>query len=584
VVARRLTGAAFLWLVLAACSPGAPAPSAGGAAGLPAVASPAAYQPRPAPHRGGTITVGTWQFPTTFSPYFSSQAAATPVQNALFDGLLATDPRLQWYGDLAREVPTVENGGVRQVGAGMDVAYQLRPGLRWSDGQPLTSEDAVFTYKTITGPAAATGFGQDGYDRISAVEARGDGAFVVHFRTLYPAYRSLFPAILPRHRLAQAQASQLAQDGYWRKPDVVSGPFTLVQTGDDRLTLARNDQYAQGRLGMAFLGHTAYADRIVIRAYPTRQALLAAAKAGDVQAASDLSERELSTVARLTGVRVTLVPALQYEQISFNQAVVDPSVGGPPPWAGDPAVLQALDLALDRPALEGGPLHQRSPLAGSPVSPLLEWAYASDVGATRYDLEEARRILDADGWTAGADGIRTKNGRQLAFALTSTQEQLLRTNEEEILAAGWRKLGAAVSAQNYSSQALFADFAHNGVLARGLYQAAIWAWITPPDPDSEFDTLHSSRMPAAASTSGQNYSRCQSSAVDQALAQGRSTLDTSQRATAYRAFQRAYAQARCEMPLYRRLAIGVTSTRLHNFVLNPGPAGSTWNLTDWWLG
>ena len=121
------------------------------------------------------------------------------------------------------------------------------------------------------------------------------------------------------------------------------------------------------------------------------------------------------------------------------------------------------------------------------------------------------------------------------------------------------------------------------MLARGLYQAAIWAWITPPDPDSQFDTLHSSRMPALGSSSGQNYSRCQNSAVDQALSQGRTTLSEAQRGSAYRAFQRAYAEAHCEMPLYRRLAIGVTSTRLRNFVLNPGPAGSTWNLSDWWL-
>jgi peptide/nickel transport system substrate-binding protein len=192
-------------------------------------------------------------------------------------------------------------------------------------------------------------------------------------------------------------------------------------------------------------------------------------------------------------------------------------------------------------------------------------------------------MLDADGWGVGADGIRTKNGRRLAFGLTSTQDQLLRTNEEEILAIGWRKLGADVSAQNYSSQQLFADFAHNGVLARGLYQAAIWAWITPPDPDSEFDTLHSSRMPAAGSSSGQNYSRCRNSGVDQALTDGRGTLDQAQRGSAYRSFQRAYAQARCEMPLYRRLAIGVTSPRLRNFALNPGPGGSTWNLADWWL-
>jgi peptide/nickel transport system substrate-binding protein len=568
---------------LAGCSPGSSTPSAGGGVGLPSLSSPGVYRPSPAPRRGGTITVGTWQFPSSFSPYFSPQSAATSVEGALFDGLLATDPAQRWYADLAKDVPTVENGGVRQVGAGMDVTYRLRPGLRWSDGQPLTADDVLFTFRTITGPAAAAGFSQDGYDRISAVETRGESEVLLHFRSLYPAYRGLFPAILPRHRLGDVSTSILAQDGYWRKPDVVSGPFTLSQAGDDLLTLARNDQYVQARQGMAFLGHPAYADRIVFRAFPTRQALLAAVKAGDVQVASDLSERELPTIARLTGVRVALAASLQYEQVSFNQGPVDPSVGGAPPWASDPAVLQALDLALDRPALEAGPLHNRAPLTGSPISPLLGWAYASDVGTPGYDLEAAKRVLDADGWVAGPDGIRAKAGRRLSFALTSTEDQLQRINEEEILTAGWRRLGADVTIQNYSSQEIFADFTHDGVLARGLYQAAIWAWITPPDPDTEFGTLHSSRIPMAGASSDQNYSRCRSAAVDEALSQGRATVDEAQRASAYRAFQRAYAQVRCEMPLYRRLAIGVTSPRLRNFVLNPGLAGSSWNLADWWL-
>jgi peptide/nickel transport system substrate-binding protein len=574
--------AAALVMGLTACSIGAAAP-APGPAGLPSVAEPAGYQPSPPARRGGTVTIGTWQYPTTLSPYFSAQSAATQVQQALFDGLLASDPRLQWYGDLAGEVPTVANGGVTQVGAGMDVAYQLRPGLRWSDGQPITSDDVLFTHQLITGPAAAAGFGQDGYDRISRVEPRGEGAVVVHFKSLYPAYRSLFPVILPRHRLLGVAAAKLAGDVYWLRPDVVSGPFKLLDYNEERLTMVRNDQYAQGRAGMAAGGHPAYLDRVVLQSFPTRQSLLAAAKAGDVQAASDFSEHELSTIGRLTGVRVTLAPALQYEQVSFNQAAVDPSVGGPPPWADDPAVLRALDLALDRPALRRGPLQNRSPLTGSPVSPLLGWAFAPDVGTPAYDLEAAKRLLDADGWLPGPDGIRVKNGRRLAFALTSTQDQVLRANEEEILAAGWRKLGAEVSSQNYSSQQLFAGFGDNGVLARGLYQAAIWAWITPPDPDSEFDTLHSSRMPGSAGASGQNYSRCHDGGIDSTLAQGRATLDEAQRGDAYRTFQRAYAQARCEMPLYRRLAIGVTSPRLRNFTLNPGPAGSTWNLADWWL-
>ena len=582
MVARPLAVAAALVVGLGGCSFN-PTQPASGPPGLPALSAPAAYKASAPGHPGGTITIGAWQFPNSFSPYFAPQAASLQVQAAIFDGLLATDNRLQWSGNLAREVPSVVNGAVRQVGAGMDVTYELRPGLRWSDGQPLTPDDVVFTFQTITGPAAAAGFGQEGYDRISGVESRGATGLVIHFRSLYPAYRSLFPAILPRHRLGQIPTQSLGADGYWRKPDVVSGPFTMQEAAPFRITLGRNGDYAQGRSGLAFGGHPAYADRVVFRAYPTRQALLAAVKAGDIQAVSDLSERELSTIGRLTGVRVTLGAALQYEQVSFNQAPVDPNVGGTPPWVGEPAVLEALDLALDRPALERGPLHARSPLTESPVSPLVGWAYASDLGSPRSDLDQARRVLDAAGWKTGADGVRAKNGRRLAFALSTTDDQLLRAGEEEIVADGWRRLGAGVTVQNYPSQQLFAGFEQDGVLARGLYQAAIWAWIMPADPDSEYSTLHSSRMPSAGQPSSQNYSRCHDSAVDEALARGRGTLDEGQRGAAYRSFQHAYVQARCELPLYRRLAIGVVSPRLHNFVLDAGPPGSTWNLVDWWL-
>ena len=578
----RAAAALLAGLLVAGCSTGSSPPAARPSA-LPSAAPPARYQPEPPRRPGGTITVGVWQFPTSFSPYFSPQAAATPVQQALFSGLLGTDSGLQWFGDLARAVPAPDTGGVRQDAVGMEVTYELRPGLRWSDGQPVTPDDVVFTFRTITGPAAAAGFAQDGYDQISSLQPVGDTGVRVRFRGLYPAYRNLFPAVLPKHRLEGVPADRLASDPFWGHPDVVSGPFVLGETAGDHLALQRNPVYAEGRAGTGSLGHAAYADTVVFKAFPTRQALLAALKAGDVQATADLSERELATVAGLSGLRVALTPALQYEQVTFNQADPNPATGGRPPWAGDGAVLQALDLALDRPALERGPLHGRPPLTGSPISPLIGWAFA-EPEPPRYDLEQARRLLDADGWTVGPDGVRAKAGTRLAFGLTTTSELSVRADEEEILVDGWRKLGAAVEVQNYSSPQLFAGFERGGVLARGLYEAAIWAWITPPDPDSEFATLHSSRAPAPGRTGGQNYSRCHDAALDRALDQGRATLDQDQRGAAYRAFQQAYSRARCELPLYRRLAIGVASPKLHNFALNPGPAGSTWNLADWWLG
>lgn len=574
-------------VALGGCSvsplPGGAAPAAADRSGLPAATAPRAYAPVPAGHAGGTIEIGTWQMPTTLSPYFQAQSAATPIDEAIYDGLVGLAPDVSSYGDLAQEVPTVGNGGVRPVGAGMDVIYQLRPGLTWSDGQPVTPDDVVFTYQVITGPGAAAGISQEGYDQVSGVEPTGQNGVVVHFRSLFPAYLSLFPTILPAHRLRSVPAAQLATDAYWTKPDVVSGPFTVRETAADHVTLVRNPHYAAGRAGMPFLGHAAYADQVRFLAFPSRQAVLAAVEAGDVQAALDLTERELPTVARLLGVRVALVPSLSYEQVSLNQASPNPATGGTPPWIGDPAVAQALDLALDRPGvrarMDGAP-----PLTATPVSPLVSWAYDRSVPAPAYGLGRAKRLLDQDGWTVGPDGVRVKHGVRLAFTISTTAGQQLRATEQDILVAGWRKLGADVRVADFTDAQLFGSYPQGGVLARGLYEAALWSWITTPDPDVEFNILGSSSSPTPDRPNGENYSRCRDPAIDQALTSGRGTLDPAQRAAAYRAFQAAYVQARCELPVYRRLDIGVTASRLHNFTLNPGPPGNTWNLADWWLG
>lgn len=558
--------------------------SSGGQAaprGLPAVATPGPYEPGAAGRSGGTITVGMSQLPSTLSPYLGSQATATPILQAIDSGLVGSGPDLGAYGDLAAEVPTVENGGVRQTGAGMDVTYHLRPGLAWSDGQPITPDDVVYTYQVVTGPGVAAGVGQEGYDRISGVEAAGAQDVVVHFRSLYPAYQSLFSAILPRHRLQAIALDRLASDPFWTRPDVVSGPFAVGEVAADHVTLSRNPHYADGRQGMPFLGHAAYAGQLVFRAFSSRQAVLAAIVAGDVQVASDLTERELPTVARLGGAHVDLASSLAYEQVSLNQASPNPATGSSPPWVGDPAVGQALDLAMNRSSL----VHQLHgpPLAATPVSPLLGWAYDARVAAPAFDLDRARQLLEQDGWAPGPDGVRVKQGRRLAFVLSTIADQQLRATERDELVLDWRRLGADVQVQDFSGAELFASYDAGGVLARGRYEAALWSWVTPPDPDGEFELLHSSAAPAAGLRSGENYSRCHDPAVDQSLVQGRSTLDRSQRGAAYRAFQAAYQQARCELPVYRRLDIGVTTPRLRGFTLNPGPAGNTWNAADWWL-
>lgn len=568
----RLVALAAALALAAACTPAGP--SNPPASTLPGVSRPQVYEPEPVRHSGGTAVVGDWTFPSSLAPPVPGGPAQTALENVLFAGLLGVHPDLTWFPDLVAELPA-------PPGADGVLRYRLRSGLDWSDGVPITADDVIYTWQLISGPGNPMASSKAGYDAISAIDRVSDLEVAIHFSRPYPSYQLLFGFLLPKHRLGGTDLSKLVSDPYWARPDVVSGPFQVAElAAGDHITFTPNPHYADGR-GSA--GHRAYLDRLLFRAYATKQALLAGMKAGEVDAPLGLAEHDLDAVAEMSGLQVKLTPVLQYEQLTFNQASPNPVTGAAPPWAGDPQLLYALDVALDRPSLLEGLLRGRAPEAVTPLTPLLPAQADPSLRVPDFDLKKAASILDAEGWTRGADGVRVRNGRRLAFVLTTTDGNQLRAHEEEIIVAAWRRAGADVQISNVASDALFASLSLGGVLASGRYQAAIWSWILPPDPDAEYAIFHSSQVPSSAGGSGSNYSRCSNPAIDADLAAGRAGYDPAQRAAAYRDFQRHYASSRCELPLYQHLDVTAISHRLHNHRANPTTAGDLWNLADWWV-
>src|SRR5947207_1913138 len=129
-------------------------------------AGPAAYRPSAPPRPGGTAVLTDFEYPRTLDPLTARTDLELRLGALLFAPLWGLDPGLQPYPDLVRQVPTPENGGVRVAPGGRSTAVdvQLVPGLRWSDGQPLTADDVIFTWRALAArPAAAR---PPGFDRI----------------------------------------------------------------------------------------------------------------------------------------------------------------------------------------------------------------------------------------------------------------------------------------------------------------------------------------------------------------------------------------------------------------------------------
>jgi peptide/nickel transport system substrate-binding protein len=539
------------------------------------------YQPEPARHEGGSIVVGDWESPTNFSPLFNEEVPAAQVDALLYASLVRLDQNLEPVADLVERVPTLQNGDVswNRAGGTMDVSYRLRAGLRWSDGLPLTAEDVAFTWRLIVNPRVPGVLSPDGYRAISRVDIHNAQRFTLHFDRVYPKYLNLFPAVLPQHRLGSIVPEQLPGDPFWAKPDVVSGPYKISDlVPDNHITLVRNDAWSQGRSG-----RRPHLDTITYKVYPESGQLLEAARTGQVHVALGIQDDQLVSPAKSGAMTVQRRSQLAYEQVTFNQADPNPLLGAAPVWKGDPAVLQALRTAIDRPGLIKKFFNGGARLAESPIPSALTPFHDPDL-ALGYDLDGARKLLDGDGWAVGADGIRVKHGRRLSFRLVTALGNPRRTAVRDELVAQWRKLGAEVTGADAHPSELFSGYAEGGLLERGQFEAGLWTWSIGPDPDGVYPLQHSSQVPSDNNQGrGSNFGRFSNIDLDRNLDRGRATLALGERARFYAAFERAYERLGFELPLFERVLIVLSSPRLHNVVPNPAPDTTLWNAADWWV-
>ena len=575
---------------------------------------PAAYRPSPPAQRGGTLIFSDWEFPQTFDILAAGAETDLRAAGLVFAPLWGLDSNLQPYPDLVREVPTVENGDVK-VGAGgtsMTVDVKLVPGLRWSDGQPLTADDLIFTWQAICD--AATGAADTmGFDHLRAMDKKSDTELVWTFGPapkgscgapadlasgVYGPYLQMGPVfwVMPKHRLEPVPHDRWAGDPFFSRPDAVSGPFGVSEVvAGQHISYVPNPHYANGRSaagaytgrgGPAYFTHPPYLDRVVYRAYPSKIAMLAGLKAGETDLAFNLSTDDLHDLQGVSGSIPAVFSGLRTEFLNPNHDV-NTATGQAPPWVtpggDDRQLLDALDRALDRDALTRDALGgvARASRALFP-SALRGWADPAAPSAGR-DLEGARKLLDDDGWKPGPDGVRVKAGRRLEFQLLAACSTLAAARELAILKQQWLEAGAAAQTDCRPRPLFFAGYQEGGTNATGAFDMTVYSNAWPPDPGGWSQFGASSQVPSAGAPAGGNWNRCRDPELDRRLAAGESTLEAGKRQADYLALQREWLAYHCTMTLFEWPEIRQVASRVHNFAPSAGAQMDVWNAADWWL-
>jgi peptide/nickel transport system substrate-binding protein len=602
---KRLVGLlGSTMIVLSACQGAAsPSPSTP-VASAPTASTPTSSEPAPSASEapvdltntayapedgkdGGTIIIGDWQEANQFNPFYAGQVTEANVASAAWASLVVLTHDYKYAPDLAKEIPTTTNGGVKVPGDGgdaMTVTWTLRDGLKWSDGQPLTCDDFKYAQEWVL-DKDNSGIGTiSGYQAISKLDCTSDTVMVWHFPKIYEGYITLAVAPLPRHFLSKIPVKDQVTGAGFRPNEIknlpVSGAFKFdTVTPGAELRLVKNPNYTSWKTGKP-----AHLDSLVWKWYGDADAMIAGYKAGEVDFATDLQDSDIPKVQDL-GDQVSAIPALLYEflrpnwsaaECSHNPTVQDRGTGCP---MSDPAMRQAISFAIDKNDINTRLLGGTVQVANTNISPGA-WFFSDQPPAT-YDPEKAKSILDAAGWVPGADGIREKGGLKAKIELCTTSRQV--RQDTLALIAGWlRDVGIEGVPNPVDPANIFADYNTATrdtpcALSHSNFDLAEHAFSSSIDPLGNYFSYHSSQF----EPKGVNDAQVNDPAIDKAMDDVQNSVDFTVIKQAMAEFQKVYVEKTVEIPLYYRKNVELAGPKLGNFFANPTQAGPTWNAVDW---
>ena len=558
-------------VVFTACSPKEdPAPETPGG-DTPGTEEPGTEEPEPSEGPSGLLRVGITEASGNFNPIYYSSAYDGFVVDLIFEGLAQRN----FTGDdfepvVAKDWNISEDGRV--------ITFNLREDVVFSDGEKLTANDVVFTYRAIADPSYTGRYGSvvrdlEGYEAFSAGDTEefpgvvADGDYKVTF-TFVDGKRTNFAntlfAIMPEHYYGEGYSyGNTAPIEEKSAVPLGSGPYKLDNfTEAQFIYLVRNENYAGEGYQIAEL----------LLQFVDQSTDIVQLMNGEVDLLAGVIEPNKIKEARDGGYSINEYPRSGYGYINFNTEF------GP---TADVAVRQALVYAFDtegfvnnyfRDSDTGVVLASTQNHPFSQVSWIITDSLVSQLIDYSYDIEKAKSILDEAGWVVGADGIRAKDGQLLELNIAAMPEHDILATLIPMWQQAWgEELGAKLN---------IAYLEFNTILDYVIYDsdANVEKWslfflatsITTPDPDTVYTQFHSSEVGSGKD----NTSRYKNPELDALLDEARVIMDIEEARPKYaeivkilnRDMPRVVVYANTYFDLYNSKLKDFNTSSLYNWV------------------
>ncbi len=487
---------------------------------------------------------------------------ASSARNSLiFNALVATSPdNAQPYPDLAAEVPTRENGGI--AADGLTYTFKLRNDVKWHDGQPFTARDVVYTYETMKKPELGSPRTAELNERVDSITAQGDNTVVFKMKKVVAPtvfLTSHMYGIVPQHILGNVPVDQIKSHPFSSgdpRATIGTGPFKFQEwLKDDRAVFVKNPAYFRGEPAL---------DQYIFKVVKDSNVVAAQLKTGEMDF-SAITPALYEDMSKQQNVKIERYDTYSFTFINFQ---LDPAKTT---LFQDKRVRQALAYGIDREALVRAILLGFGQVAQGTM-PTLSNSYQPDKIATKYTLntQRANQLLDEASWVRGADGIRAKDGKRLAFTIWTNAGNRVREQYITVMQAQWKNIGVEATPKTEEWNAFLArmDETHD-------YEVYLvgFSW----DPSDDQTTMWGTE----SYNGGFNSGKYSNPRVDQLLAQGLSELDQEKRRQIYLEMQNIIMD---ELPAFIidfPQSLTVVNKRVHN--ARPNAIFTRWNTQTWWV-
>lgn len=466
--------------------------------------------------RGGVYRYPLMNNPITLDPVYMQDEFGMPIVRQLFEGLVQFGPYLTVLPALAHTWK-VENGG-------RTYRFFLRPDARFHNGNPVTSEDAIFSIRRLLriNPApiilpqllkieGAFAYRNRQSDKIRGLKRINTNEFTVTliephvpFLTALGMYQA---AIVPKLEIENNEKK------FGRSP-VGSGPFQFVSwKTDDSIQLDRFPNYYAG---------DAYLEKILYRIYPGVQI---------DRVLSDFRAGELEEMPVYGNIRQELSEGNDYQWYQRpSLSLLFYGIRNDHPIFKNSAFRKALSLSIDRKNLVQEVYNGQFEPARSILPPGMP-AHKNFQELLPHDMAAARKHLN--------QALKDDMGTAQRIEIVSGSQSTFARKELDYVRSRWEQLGLQLDTKFISDWGEFERYIKSDAVQ--IYR---YVWIADiPDPDNFLFPLFASDSPA-------NFTGFSNDQIDHMLVEARGIVDPVQRAEMYQQIERRILQTCPIIPLF----------------------------------